>query len=95
VICTFKFILTAFAINTQDLLLSWGVDGKICMWDSFSQGQIGAPICVLVSNQEYPIYAVDIFEAKDNADYKNKSSICVGGGNEGGFIGVPASLHNF
>jgi len=84
-----------FGGTNEDLLLSWGVDGKICMWDSFSQGQIGAPICVLVSNQEYPIYAVDIFEAKDNADYKNKSSICVGGGNEGGFIGVPASLHNF
>jgi hypothetical protein len=85
----------------QDLLLSWGVDGKLCLWDSLSQGQIGAPICVLVSNESYPIYAVDVFEelasqekVRDGTTAK-KSTIGVAGGNEGGFIGVPVSLYNF
>jgi hypothetical protein len=80
--------------------LSWGVDGKLCLWDSLSQGQIGAPICVLVSNDSYPIYAVDVFEQvvsqEKVPDGKAvKSTIGVAGGNEGGFIGVPVSLYNF
>lgn len=90
-----------FGGDNEDLLLSWGVDGKLCLWDSLSQGQIGAPICVLVSNESYPIYAVDVFEelasqekVRHGAAAKN-STIGVAGGNEGGFIGVPVSLYNF
>mmetsp|Transcript_475 Transcript_475/g.803 ORF Transcript_475/g.803 Transcript_475/m.803 type:complete len:832 (+) Transcript_475:128-2623(+) len=89
-----------FGGKNEDLLLSWGVDGKLCLWDSFSQGQIGAPICVLVSNESYPIYAVDVFEelaSQEELRDRNakKSIIGVAGGNEGGFIGVPVSLYNF
>lgn len=81
------------------MLLSWGVDGKLCLWDSYSEGQIGAPICVLISNDKYPIYAVDVFECDPShnktAGSDRKSTIGVSGGNEGGFIGVPVSLYNF
>ena len=51
--------------------MSWGggVDGELSMWDSYSQqqGKIGTPICFLVSNQDNPIYAFYLFEAKSNA----------------------------
>lgn len=80
--------------------MSWGVDGKLCLWDSLSKGQIGAPICILVSNDSYPIYAVDVYEQMKPDDElqhgrAKKSVIGVAGGNEGGFIGVPVSLYNF
>ena len=100
-------ILAVFASSQlkKDLLLSWGMDGKLCLWDSFSIGQIGAPICVLISNDKYPIYAVDIYERAAHQEQKDDSSkstdcspmstIAIAGGNEGGFIGVPVSLYNF
>ena len=75
------------------------MDGSLCLWDSYSQGQIGAPICVLVSNADYPIYAVGIYECDERSDGKSdcnpKSAIGIAGGNEGGFIGLPVSLYNF
>lgn len=86
-------------IYFKDLLLSWGVDGKLCLWDSYSQGQIGAPICVLVSNDTYPIYAVGVYECDQSKDHKSggapKSAIGIAGGAEGGIIGVPVSLYTF
>ncbi|GFH49840.1 hypothetical protein CTEN210_06316 [Chaetoceros tenuissimus] len=78
----------------EDLLLSWGIDGKLCLWDSLSTGQIGAPICELVSKADYPIFAVDTYESSAEAN-ENKSSICIAGGNEGGFIGMPCYLYNY
>ena len=80
--------------------MSWGVDGKLCLWDSLSKGNIGAPICVLISNHSYPIYAVDVYEERsireDVQVRKQKmSTIGIAGGNEGGFIGFPVSLFDF
>lgn len=78
----------------EDLLLSWGIDGKLCLWDSLSTGQIGAPICELVSKADYPIFAVDRHESITESK-ERKSSICIAGGNEGGFIGMPCYLYNY
>ena len=92
-ICLLIFVSSFFL---QDLLLSWGVDGRLVLWDSYSQGQIGAPICILVCKDNYPIYAVDVFERhRTNEGDKVVSTIGIAGGSDGGFIGLPASLHNF
>ena len=68
----------------QDLIVSWGVDGRLCLWDSHSHGQIHAPISTLISRRDYPIYAVDI----------SHSVLAVGGGRDSGFLGVPLYLFN-
>jgi len=70
--------------------VSWGVDGRLCLWDSHSHGQIHAPISTLISRQDYPIYAVDI----SSKDESILSRLAVGGGNEVGFLGVPLYLYD-
>lgn len=80
-----------FGGDEEDLLLTWGVDGRLVLWDSYSSGQIHAPIRILVDNEDYPIYAVDHFScSKDN----RKSFIVSCGGREAGFIGVPFTLYD-
>lgn len=76
-----------YIANGENLLLTWGVDGCLCLWDSFSQGNISAPIATLVANKDYPIYAVDA----------QASHIAVGGGGGGdetSFLGVPMMLYD-
>ena len=85
------FILSLPLYLKQDLIVSWGVDGRLCLWDSFSHGQIHAPISTLISRQDYPIYAVDIASTKDD---KILSRVAVGGGLEAGFLGVPLYLYD-
>jgi WD40 repeat protein len=70
--------------TNEDLLISWGVDGSLCLWDSWGHGNVQSPISVLRSDGEYPIYAVEI----------TNDCIGVGGGSEGGFMGVPVFLYN-
>ena len=70
--------------TNEDLLISWGVDGSLCLWDSWGHGNVHSPISVLRSDGEYPIYAVEI----------TNDCIGVGGGSEGGFVGVPVFLYN-
>jgi WD40 repeat protein len=64
--------------------VSCGVDGRLCLWDSHSHGQIHAPISTLISCEDYPIYAVDI----------SHGVVAVGGGRDAGFLGMPLYLHN-
>jgi WD40 repeat protein len=82
--------------ESQDLVLSWGVDGRLCLWDSHSHGQIHQPLSTLVAkSSEYPIFAVDIREVKDGegeGESKLTARIAAGGGTEGGFVGVPVYL---
>jgi hypothetical protein len=61
------------------------VDGRLCLWDSYLLGNVNAPIAVLKHDSEYPIYAVDL----------SKNCVAVGGGSEGGFVGVPLNLYSF
>lgn len=67
-------------------MLTWGVDGRLCLWDSFSQGNINAPIALLLANPDYPIYAVDA----------RPSYMVVGGGDssEVSFMGVPVMVYD-
>ncbi len=83
-----SYILFCFS---KSLLLSWGVDGKVCLWDSYCRGQVGEPLCVLVSKPDYPIYAVDVVEGK----LGQKSTIGVAGGTDGGFIGLPIFFYDY
>jgi len=70
----------------ENLLLTWGVDGRLCVWDSFSQGNIEAPIATLVHNADSPIYAVDV---------KPSCIAAAGGvGGEASFLGVPVMLYD-
>jgi WD40 repeat protein len=50
----------------ENLLMSWGIDGKICMWYAQGQGNIYDPIAVLRDDGGYPIYAVDISSSGRN-----------------------------
>jgi WD40 repeat protein len=68
----------------ENLIVSWSVDGSLCLWDAYSNGNVHAPIAVLKSDSEYPLYAVEI----------SKDTIAVGGGTDGGFIGVPFYLYS-
>lgn len=71
----------------ENLLVSWGVDGKLCMWYSNSRGNIYDPVAVLKDDTDYPIYALDISQSERN--------VVVGGGSgESGFIGTPIHLYN-
>ena len=53
--------------------------------DSHANGQVGAPLAILISNSDYPIYAVDVLEqSRTNSNNKLNVSNCVavGGGRE-------------
>lgn len=75
----------AYCGKNDDLLLSWGSDGRLCLWESNCEGEIESPISILVDDPDYPIYAVSL------------GTHCVavaGGGNDGGFLGIPVKLHD-
>jgi len=84
----------------DELVLSWGVDGRLCLWDSKSNGNVVAPISILLANPAYPLFTVDIFHfdpsnSEDNDSSKKfQASIACGGGQNGGFIGIPIQLHD-
>lgn len=83
--------------ESQDLLLSWGVDGRLCLWDSHSDCNIHAPISTLVVKSDYPLYAVDVDMHHSDigeGDSQRIARIGCGGGGFGdpGFLGVPAYL---
>lgn len=80
-------------------LLSWGVDGKLCLWNGNAIGNVTSPLAVLISKSDYPIYAVDIHEnftcdKKEDTENSNVATVAAGGGVEGGFIGVPVYLYD-
>ena len=72
--------------------MSWGVDGRLCLWDSYSQGNVESPIGVLRDQGDYPVYAVAI-GTKGSSSTMKETYIAVGGGSEGGFIGIPLYLY--
>ena len=69
----------------EHLLLSWGVDGKMCMWYAQSQGNIYDPVAILRDDAGYPIYSAAVSPGERN--------LVVGGGSDGGFIGVPLHFY--
>jgi hypothetical protein len=82
---------TAYCGTNDELLLSWGVDGRLCLWDSRSVDEIQAPLAVLLHKEDYPIYAVNVYHAQQD----NSTRLAVGGGGtQGGFLGLPVYLYN-
>ena len=77
----------------QELILTWGVDGKVCVWDAASQGVVTSPICTLVSKPDFPVYALDY--CTNNKAPDSKGCLVIGGGSsDGGFLGVPLYLYD-
>uniref|UniRef100_A0A7S4JFF3 Anaphase-promoting complex subunit 4 WD40 domain-containing protein n=1 Tax=Odontella aurita TaxID=265563 RepID=A0A7S4JFF3_9STRA len=82
----------------QKLLLSWGSDGKLCIWDSSAIGQVGTPLSVLLSQQNASLFAVDIaFTEKEEVDSSGKTSlkdktVALAGSSDVSFLGVPVQL---
>jgi hypothetical protein len=92
--------------DNEDLLLSWGVDGRLCLWDSRAK-EYSAPLAVLVSLPDYPIFSVDVMnQAMPHGDKGNTTisarvaehntliRIAIAGGRESGFVGMPFYLYN-
>lgn len=91
------------------LLLTWGSDGRLCLWDGGTTMTtteleiVDAPLVVLLDNAEYPIYGVDIIvdgnrrtgTALDSASATTTTLVAVaGGGAKAGFLGVPVYLQD-
>jgi len=74
----------------ERILLTWGTDGKLCAWDSCSSGENQAPMCTLVTLENYPIYTLDITSNTG----ATKHHIALGGGSDAGFLGVPAYIYD-
>jgi len=75
-------------------LLSWGIDGRLCLWNSYGKGHL-SPLAILVDKEDYPIYAVDLSATISKKGTKeDKKRLVVGGGAEGGFIGIAAYLYD-
>jgi hypothetical protein len=70
-----------------DALLSWGVDGRVCVWDGQAEEEVTEPWAILVDKPEYPVYAVDV--------HVEKGMMAVGGGQSGevSFLGTPVYLY--
>jgi len=64
------------------------MDGRICLWDSMSHGEIQAPMSTLVEKLEYPIYAVDTHAGE------SVTRIAAAGGREAGFLGMPLYIYD-
>jgi len=56
--------------ESEKLVLSWGVDGKLCVWDSQAEGEINAPITILTSDSSYPLFDVGVIEKCDFTNAK-------------------------
>lgn len=72
-------------------MVSWGIDGRLCLWDSRCYGNISSPIASLVSKDDYPLYALDMI---NNSKENGGAVIAIGGGRDGGFLGVPIYLYD-
>ena len=91
--------------DNEELLLSWGIDGTLCLWDSYANGY-AAPLATLISKPDYPIYSVDAMKSTVSAspsagdtpssesNKREVTRIAVAGGRDGGFIGIPFYLYD-
>ena len=49
---------------------------------------------ILLSKSDYPIYAVDMMQSNTTNAANEKSYLSVGGGRDGGFLGVPMYVYS-
>ena len=77
---------TASTTEGKDpFLISWGVDGRIALWDAQAVDELDAPIATLQNDPEYPVFNLDY-----HAD--SRQIAVVGGAGDGGFIGIPTFI---
>ena len=79
----------------DDLLLTWGADGRLCLWDSQATEEVYEPMSILVDKNEedYPIYACCCANFESQVD-ENGVVAVAGGAGDGGLIGVPVYLYD-
>lgn len=77
-------------MQNDELLITWGSDGRLCLWDGKATVEVDAPLSLLLEKESYPIYGVDI-----SADNGSKVTVAAaGGGAIGGFLGIPVYLQD-
>jgi len=86
-------------LENDNLLISWGSDGRICLWDGQGHGEIHAPMAVLREDGDFAIFAVSFTKKSetDEDESSNSSTISIaiaGGGTDGGFLGIPVYLQD-
>lgn len=72
-------------IAGDELLVSWGSDGRLCLWDAKANTEVHEPLRVLLYKPDYPIYAVNV---------RPERMVVAGGGSESGFIGIPMYIYD-
>lgn len=81
-------VFGACFVARDELVLSWGSDGRLCLWDGQSDEELDAPLAVLRDfEDEYPIYTVAMAEQPTH-----RCITIAGGGAVGGFLGIPAYM---
>lgn len=81
-----RYLGTKNPEESDPLLLSWGADGRLSLWDAqVISEEIDAPIATLVNIADYPIFGVDFHESTSRL-------AVVGGAGDGGFIGIPVII---
>jgi WD40 repeat protein len=72
-------------LQEEAALLSWGIDGRLCLWESASEATVEQPTAVLVNQPDYPLYAVACTQ---------DAIVAAGGGSDGGFVGIPVHWYD-
>ena len=84
------------------LLLTWGGDGRVCLWassrESRAYGVVTSPLAVLADRPHYPVYALGLAEGGRGGAGGGGSSLLLrivmgGGDGEESFIGTPVYLY--
>jgi len=82
------------------LLISWGGDGRVCLWaasgESDAYGVVTSPLAVLADRPHHPVYALGV--AGGGSDGAGGGGallrIAMGGGDgEESFVGTPVYLY--
>lgn len=75
-------------VANDELVLSWGSDGRLCLWDGNCDEELDAPLALLRDYQEdYPIYCVAASDAPTN-----RAVVMAGGASNTTYVGVPVYL---
>ena len=85
--------LREYGVNDEEsnkgegsLLLSWGMDGRLLVWDAGKYGNVTQPEATLLDNAEYPLYSVAT----------SRERIATGGGKvDEGIVTIGVPVHSY